>query len=125
MTGKTLFKDHRGATAVEFALTLPVFLLMFFGLWQTGYGLWAQFGLQHGAQMAARYASVTLPRPSDSAIKIYAASQSYGFNPAPSIFVVSQPTCGNQVSADYALSPVGEIIGIPPLTLHALACYAT
>ncbi len=125
MTGKTLFKDRRGATAVEFALTLPVFLLMFFGLWQTGYGLWWQFGLQHGAQMAARYASVTLPRPSDSAIKTYAASQSYGLNPTPSIFVVSQPTCGNQVSADYALSPVGAIIGIPPLTLHAQACYAT
>lgn len=125
MTGKALFKDRRGTTAVEFALTAPVFLLMLFGLWQIGYGLWWQFGLQHGAQMAARYASVTLPRPSDSAIKTYAASQSYGLNPAPPIFVVSQPTCGNQIAADYALSPVGAIIGIPPLTLHAQACYAT
>ncbi len=126
MTGKTLFKDRRGATAVEFALTLPVFLLMFFGLWQTGYGLWAQFGLQHGAQMAARCMTINRIVCSDTAsTQSYAASQSYGLNPAPSIFVVSQPTCGNQVSADYALSPVGAIIGIPPLTLHAQACYAT
>jgi TadE-like protein len=126
MTGKGLFKDRRGTTAVEFALTAPVFLLMLFGLWQIGYGLWWQFGLQHGAQMAARYASVTLPRPSDSAIKTYAASQSYGLNPSPSIFIVSNPTCGNQIAViNYPVSPIVAIPVIPALTLNAQACYAT
>jgi hypothetical protein len=55
----------------------------------------------------------------------YAADQSYGFKPTPSIFSVSQPTCGNQVSADYIVSPVVANIGIPAFTVHAQACYQT
>jgi TadE-like protein len=128
MTSKTIFKDRRGTSAVEFAITLPVFILMFFGLWQISFGLWAQFALQHGAEMAARCMAVNPTVCNNINItgtQSYAASQSYGLNPSPSIFVVSQPTCGNQVSADYTLSTVGAIIGIPALTLHAQACYAT
>jgi hypothetical protein len=128
MTSKTIFKDRRGTSAVEFAITLPVFILMFFGLWQISFGLWAQFALQHGAEMAARCMAVNPTVCNNINItgtQSYAASQSYGLNPSPSIFVVSQPTCGNQVSADYTLSPVGAIIGIPALTLHAQACYAS
>jgi Flp pilus assembly protein TadG len=92
MTGKTLFKDRRGTTAVEFAITLPVFILMLFGLWQTGYGLWWQFGLQHGAQMAARCMTINRTVCNTTAsTQSYAASQSYGLNPAPTIFTVTTP----------------------------------
>jgi len=128
MTRTTLFKDRRGTSAVEFALTLPVFILMVLGLWQITYGMWAQFALQHGAEMAARCMAVdptVCGNINITGTQNYAASQSYGLNPSPTIFVVSQPTCGNQVSADYALSPVVANIGIPALTLHAQACYAT
>jgi Flp pilus assembly protein TadG len=125
MTRKTLFKDRRGTSAVEFALTLPVFLLMLFGLWQIGYGMWAQFGLQHGAQMAARCMAVnpTVCGNTDiTGTQNYAASQSFGLNPPPSIFAVSTQICGNQVSADYTVSPAVANFGIPALTLHAQAC---
>jgi Flp pilus assembly protein TadG len=128
MTRRTLFKDRRGTSAVEFALTLPLFILMILGVWQIGYGMWAQFALQHGAQMAVRCmavaAAATNPTTcTDTAsTQSYAASQSYGFNPSSSVFTVSQPTCGNQISADYTVSPVVANIGIPTLTLHAQAC---
>lgn len=124
MTSKTLFNDQRGASAVEFALTLPVFLLLMFGLWQICFGLWAQFALQHGAERAARCMNTTPTVCGTNTIastQSYAAAQSYGLNPLPSIFTVSNPTCGYQVSADYTVSPV--MTGIPALTVHAQACY--
>jgi Flp pilus assembly protein TadG len=128
MTRKTLLKDQRGTSAVEFALTLPVFILMILGVWQIGHGMWAQFALQHGAQMAARCMAVAAAANNPTtctdtaSTQSYAASQAYGLNPSPSIFTVSQPTCGNQISADYKISPVVANIGIPALTLHAQAC---
>ena len=125
MRRKTIFKDQRGISTVEFALTLPVFLLMFVGVWQICYGLWAQFALQHGAEMAARCMTISPTVCSTATVKSYAASQSYGLNPSPSTFTVSYPTCGNQVAADYNVSSLLAQIGVPSLTLHAQACYAT
>jgi Flp pilus assembly protein TadG len=128
MRKKTLFKDRRGTSAVEFAITLPLFILMVLGVWQLGYGMWAQFGLQHGAEMAARCMAVAAAATSPTtcsttaSTQSYAASQSYGLNPSPSIFAVSTQICGNQVSANYAVSPVVANFGIPALTLHAQAC---
>jgi Flp pilus assembly protein TadG len=125
MTSKTLFKDRGGTSAVEFALTLPLFILMIFGVWQIGYGMWAQFAIQHGAEMAARCMAVNqsvCDNNTDTAT--YAVSQSYGLNPSP-VFVVSQPICGNQISATYTVSPVVANIGIPTFTLYAQACHAT
>jgi TadE-like protein len=128
MTRKTLFKDRRGTSAVEFALTVPLFILMVLGVWQIGYGMFAQFALQHGTQMAARCMAVAAAANNPTtctdtpSTQSYAASQSYGFNPAPSVFTVSQPTCGNQISADYTVLPVVANIGIPTFTLHAQAC---
>ncbi|MGH6935111.1 MAG: TadE/TadG family type IV pilus assembly protein [Methylocella sp.] len=126
MTRKILFKDQRGVSAVEFALTLPLFILMVLGVWQIGYAMWAQVALQHGAEMAVRCMAVN-PTACGSinttGTQSFAASQSYGFHPAPSVFSVSQPTCGNQVSADYTVSPVVANIGIPAFAVHAQACY--
>ncbi|MGH6811046.1 MAG: TadE/TadG family type IV pilus assembly protein [Methylocella sp.] len=126
MTSKTLFNDQRGVSAVEFALTLPVFLLLLFGVWQICFGLWAQFALQHGAERAARCMAVNKTVcGTTTGTQSYAAGQSYGLNPSPSIFTVSNPTCGNQISAVYAVSPIVASIGIPALTVHAQACYAS
>jgi len=126
MTSKTLFKDRRGTSAIEFAITLPLFILMALGVWQLGYGMWAQYALQHGAERAARCMAVnpTVCGNIDiSGTQSYAASQSYGLNPSPTIFAVSTQICGNQVSADYTVSPIVANFGIPALTLHAQACY--
>jgi Flp pilus assembly protein TadG len=49
--------DQHGATVVEFALTMPLFLLIMLGIIQAGWLLWTQYGLQQGVQMAARCAT--------------------------------------------------------------------
>ena len=127
MTRKTFFNDQRGASAVEFALTMPVFLLMLLGVWQICFGMWAQFALQHGAEMAARCMNVNPTVCGTTTItstQSYAAAQSYGLNPSPSVFAVSTQTCGYQIKAAYPVSPVVANLSMFAFTLHAQACSA-
>jgi Flp pilus assembly protein TadG len=55
---KLLHKDTRGAAIVEFTVTLPLFMLLTFGIIEAGLLLWTQAGLQHGVEVATRCASV-------------------------------------------------------------------
>lgn len=120
------WRDQRGATILEFALTVPIFFALIFGIIGGGLLLWMQLGLQHGAEMAARCAGVnTSICGSVSAIQNYAASQAYGLNPSPSVFSVSTPACGNQVSASYSFQFFTSYAGIPSLTLTARSCFPT
>jgi len=52
---KKLFTNERGASATEFALVLPVLILMFVGLFETGFALWGYLTLVNGNREAARY----------------------------------------------------------------------
>jgi hypothetical protein len=128
MTRKTLFKDRRGTSAIEFALTMPLFILFLLGVWQISYGMFAQFALQHGTQMAARCMAVAAAANNPTtctdtpSTQSYAASQSYGFNPSPSVFTVSQPTCGNQISCRLHSFPGRGEYWYSYFDLHAQAC---
>ncbi|MCI0466818.1 MAG: pilus assembly protein [Beijerinckiaceae bacterium] len=105
------------------ALTAPIFFAVIFGISEGGLLLWTQAGLQHGAEVAARCASVnTTLCGNETAIKNYAAQHSFGVNPSPSSFTVSTPACGNQVSASYSF-PFAAFFPTTSLALSALACY--
>jgi len=115
-------KDVRGSAAIEVALTCPVLLIFLFGIIQFGFAMWLQSALDYSVAEAARCASVnTTACGTMSDIQNYAANQS-GANFSSSIFSVSTPSCGNQVSASYPLT-----VSIPTLTfsvtLDAQACY--
>jgi Flp pilus assembly protein TadG len=121
----TIWRDNRGTTALEFALTAPVFFLFMFGIIEFGLLLWTQIGLQHGAEMAARCASVdsTLcPNSNPGAITSYAAQQAFGLALPSQTFTYSTPACGNQVSASHAFQ-FPAILNLSPLTLTAQACF--
>jgi Flp pilus assembly protein TadG len=114
-------RDGEGASLVEFAVTAPLFFLLMFGIIQASLMLWAQVGLQHGTEAAARCASVSdiiyeanlntngnpngigsFPTPcysssgkasaNVSSIQSYAAANSFGFNPPASTFSVNPAT---------------------------------
>ena len=95
---------------VEFTVTLPLFLLLTFGLLQAGLLLYTQVGLQHGVEAAARCASVNYSAnqlglsqscfivsgsaiaPSSvttTNIKQYAQQNSWGINPASANLTVT------------------------------------
>ena len=117
--------DESGAAALEFALLAPVFILLVFGLIAFGLVLWTQVGLQHGAEMAARCASVNTtvcPAANATAITNYAMQQALGLSLPSSTFTYSTPACGNQINASYTFA-FPDVLSLPPVTLTAQACF--
>jgi Flp pilus assembly protein TadG len=146
---RQLYRDERGTALIEFTVVLPLWLSLTFGVVQAGLMLWAQTGLQHGVELAARCASVsdiaikygglTKATPcyanvaasanaatNASTVKTYAANNSFGLNPPASTFSVSvnPANCanGNLVTASY---PFTAITYLFTKTLTAQSCYPT
>jgi Flp pilus assembly protein TadG len=146
---RQLYRDERGMALVEFSVVLPLWLSLTFGIVQAGLVLWAQIGLQHGVELAARcaslsdiaikyggltaatscYASVatnTNATANAATVKSYAASNSFGLNPPTSVFsVTAKPaacTNGNLVKATYPFTAITYLFSI---TLKAQSCYPT
>lgn len=123
MTTRFFWRDVRGATAVEMALTMPAFLALLVGAVEYGLVMWTKVGLQHGVEMAARCAVVTPGVCSSvSVTQSYASSQAYGLKPPPSTFAVTTPACGEQISASYTFTFATTMVG-SPIVVNALSCY--
>ncbi len=56
---KRVRRDRRGASAAEFALVLPLLLLLLFGIIDAGRFLYETNRAEKATQMGARYAIVT------------------------------------------------------------------
>lgn len=123
MKPHAFWKDAEGTTALEFALTAPVFILIVFGIIEFGLLFWTQIGLQHGAGLAARCATINPTIcSSSSAITTYAAQQSFGLNPPSQTFTYAAVSCGNQVSATFAFQ-FPQILNLSSVNLTARACF--
>lgn len=65
MSGHAVFlRDERGASAAEFALVLPLLLLLLFGIIDVGRYMWEHNRAEKAAQMGVRYAIVAEMVPS-------------------------------------------------------------
>ena len=118
-----LWHDNRGASALEFALTAPVFFLFIFGIIEFGLLFWTQLGLQHGTEMAARCATVNSTLcPNSNAITTYAAQQAFGLTFPTQTFTHSASACGNLVSASYTFQFM-QFLNVSPIVLTAQACF--
>lgn len=121
---KRICRNESGTTAVEFALTAPIFFALIAGIVEVGIVLWTQLALQQGAEAAARCASVNKTLcGTTSQIQSYAVAQSYGLSPPASTFTVSTPSCGNQVAASYTYNVLFGYLGIKSLDLSARSCF--
>ena len=121
---RTILADESGATAVEFALTAPIFIALLFGIIECGLALWTQFGLQYGTEAAARCATVdTATCSSASTTASYAASNALGLTVPASTFTASTPSCGNLVKASYIYTFLTPFFGTPKVTLKAQSCF--
>jgi Flp pilus assembly protein TadG len=132
----SIVRDKDGVAAIEFGMTVPLFLLLIVGIAQVGLALWYQFGMEHGAEMAARCATVT---PSDSNcdtaahLQTFAAKQAYGAPIPASAFTVSlASTCdssgtvkGNRVTASYVYNFAKLVNKNAKVTLTARSCFPT
>jgi Flp pilus assembly protein TadG len=121
---RTFAGETGGATAVEFALTAPMFMALVWGIIEVGLGLWTQYGLENGVEAAARCASVnTKTCTGSSTIATYAANNTMGVTIPSSAFTFSKVSCGNQVSASYDFAYLTNVFHAPKVTLAAQACF--
>lgn len=74
-------KGQSGAVAVEFALVLPIFLVLVLGIFEFGRAFNIQISLSEAAREAARYAAI---HQSDAGYSV-AAAQAAGVAAAPSV----------------------------------------
>jgi Flp pilus assembly protein TadG len=80
MTRRATFKSHRGQALVEFAIILPVMVLMFMGVWDLGRGIFAYNEVSNAAREAARTGIVN-QNPDDIAARAAQQALSLGLSP--------------------------------------------
>lgn len=118
-----------GVTAVEFALLLPFFVILLFGIIEFGQVLFLQAALQHAVTEAARCASIsgaagsTPDCSSAGNIATYATSQAYGIAVATAAFSATKPTGFNCVNASVPFSVAIPLMPAIQLTMTAKSCY--
>ena len=123
---RSLRKNESGATALQFALTAPLFIALLFGVVEIGIALWTQFGLQYGVAAAARCAAIdTVTCDNAADIASYAANNALGLTIPSSAFTIADASCGHQITGTYVYTFFTGYFGTPTETLHAQACYPT
>ncbi len=111
-----------GAATVEFALVLPMFLVLLIGGFFCAFMLFTFGGLHYAVERAARCYSVqTTVCSSVDTTRSYALTQFSGYGVTPT-FTPSSQTCGKQVSGsvNFDMNFYVRTVTIP---LNATACY--
>lgn len=126
---KFLRRDQRGAAAIEFAIALPVLLVMIYGIFQVGLVYQANAGMQHALGEGARLATLCTPSgttctvATDSAIAAKINSKVFGMNigtfSAPTVSTPASTECTHckDLSVSYTVTPNFLFFSAPPVTL--------
>jgi len=118
-----LGRDTGGTSLIEFAVLLPLFVGMVFGMIDLGRLFWIQTAMQHAAEMAARCATInTTTCGTATQIQTYAGTQAYGLTLPSNTFAATTPTCGNQVAGSYTYTFLTTLHS-GSVTLAAKSCY--
>jgi Flp pilus assembly protein TadG len=119
-----LFRDCRGATAVEFALVMPALCTLVFGVMEFGRLAWTQAALNFAVDEAARCASVTPATcGTSSQIATYAAAEIGPTYVPASAFTGTTASCGAKVTASFVYPFIATGLFSATPTLTASACY--
>jgi Flp pilus assembly protein TadG len=113
-------KGERGQNLVEFALVLPIFLVLVFGIVDFGMGLKAWIQVTNAAREAARYAAVTCATDAADVdlVKDRAVDIASGLITAADVTVTNCPGASTEsvvVQIDYAyefVTPLGGMLSI-------------
>lgn len=120
---RAFLRDTAAATAVEFALVLPLFLLVTIGTINMGLAMSALVRLHFATEHAARCLSTDVSGACTAGnIDTYAKSLYQIGSMSNLSFTTTAPACGNQVngSGDYELLTG---VGLITINMTAQACY--
>ncbi|MBT2514375.1 TadE/TadG family type IV pilus assembly protein [Arthrobacter sp. ISL-30] len=116
MAAKRKPKSEAGAVAVEFALIIPIFLVLVLGIMEFGRAFNIQVSLSEAAREASRYAAVNCPKaeydPADAKAAALAA--------APSV-----PLTVSDVNIQYSGSGVCSAVNNVVVTVSYNTSYMT
>ena len=113
---RAFWRDRGGATAIEFGVALPVFLLFTIGLIEFSRILWTNNALQLAADEAGRYV-IANPAATTDQIQTYATGKLVSVDPAQVTITVTRDTAGgvNFVTVT-AVTPLSMMTNLVPLT---------
>lgn len=120
MTAK--LRDHRGQSLVEFAVVVPVFLILVLGLFDGARAVWHYNTLAQAAREGTRYAIVHSGAPAaqvEDVVRAHASALDQG---ALTVAVSypdgdSNPGSRVEVEARYTFSPLFDIAHLPGVTM--------
>jgi Flp pilus assembly protein TadG len=120
---RRLRTDRSGASAVEFAIILPVFILLVLGSISAATLIFSISSLNYAVEDAARCAAVNKTLCSDGVSTANYALSKYVGPPITPVFTYSKTGCGNTVTATgvYTMDLVPQLSQIP---VKASACHA-
>jgi Flp pilus assembly protein TadG len=119
-----LWRNQRGATAVEFALVAPIFLIMAFGVVEMARAMFIKSALQFAVEETSRYALVNTS-VSTTTLSTYANTSlsNSGANITGASFSVVQETTGSRtfmsITGTYNFTVLVPLVPIPDVTLSA------
>lgn len=124
-TALRLWRARDGAAAVEFAMVLPLLLLVLFGIMELGRVMWTQSALNFAVQEASRCMAVEAPACATTAgAQAFAAQKVAALKIPASAFAVTEQTCGRQVRAEISYSFVLWAVFPQAPKITARACRA-
>lgn len=124
-----LRRDQRGAAAIEFALAVPILVVMIYGIFQVGLIFQANSGMQHALGEGARLATLCTPSgssctaPSDTAIIARMNDKKFGMNigtfgtPTVATPAASSCTFCKDLTVTYNVTPNFLLFSGPAITL--------
>lgn len=120
-----LLANRSGSIAAEFALVVPILLLLTFSIIEFGRFMWTQNVLQSAVEDAARCSALNRPECTTAAdVQTYAVSKSAGLPVTSDAFEVTDSVCGSSgklVEADYAFNPIVPFVPLN-FSVTASAC---
>lgn len=120
-----LLVSRCGATAVEFALIAPIFLIMVIGIFEMGRAMWIKSSMQFAVEEASRYAIVN-PTATTSTLETQATTaltdMGVGFS-GDVTFTATEIVSGSrtfkQILGSYSFTVLVPLVPFPDVTLSA------
>lgn len=120
---RALRSDHRGNAMVEFAMILPVFIMILVGGMYLALLGFTTASMHYAVQQGARCASLnTTVCSSNTAIATYTSTKFWGTTLAAPTFTASTASCGHKVSGTItaSLNTGFAVVSIP---VKASSCF--
>ena len=113
-----------GSVAVEFALLLPVYIAMIFGIMEYGRLIWTRNTMEFAAQTAARYGAIT-SGATNATVAAYALTQLLGISSTGITFTATVAASSVTVVGTTSFSSmISAYVPIPTMTVTVTAVFA-